>query len=63
MSNVPAPIPARAPVDRLNLIAWIAARCDPANYGEILFYRLPKEQLIYGPLQVQSRVDQDRDIS
>lgn len=49
--------------NRDNLIAWIAARCDPAHYGEVVFYRLPKEQLIYGPLQVQSRVDQDRDIS
>jgi uncharacterized membrane protein (UPF0182 family) len=49
--------------NRDNLIAWIAARCDPANYGQILFYRLPKDQLIYGPLQIQSRVDQNRDIS
>ena len=49
--------------NRDNLIAWIAARCDPGHYGEIIFYRLPKEQLIYGPLQVQSRIDQDRDIS
>jgi len=49
--------------NRDNLIAWIAARCDPEHYGEIIFYRLPKEQLVYGPLQVQSRVDQDRDIS
>ena len=48
---------------RDNLIAWVAARCDPAHYGEIIFYRLPKEQLIYGPLQIQSRVDQNRDIS
>jgi uncharacterized membrane protein (UPF0182 family) len=49
--------------NRDNLIAWIAARCDPANYGQILFFRLPKDQLIYGPLQIQSRVDQNRDIS
>ncbi|MDE3136404.1 MAG: UPF0182 family protein [Acidobacteriota bacterium] len=49
--------------NRDNMIAWIAARCDPANYGQILFYRLPKDQLIYGPLQIQSRVDQNRDIS
>ena len=49
--------------NRDNLIAWIAARCDPEHYGQVIFYRLPKEQLIYGPLQVQSRVDQDRDIS
>ncbi|HXR98868.1 MAG TPA: UPF0182 family protein [Terriglobales bacterium] len=48
---------------RDNLISWLAARCDPAHYGQIIFYRLPKEQLIYGPLQIESRVDQDRDIS
>jgi len=49
--------------NRDNLIAWIAARCDPDHYGQILFFRLPKDQLIYGPLQIQSRVDQNRDIS
>ncbi len=49
--------------NRDNLIAWIAARCDPAHYGQILFFRLPKDQLIYGPLQIESRVDQNRDIS
>ncbi|HUX66095.1 MAG TPA: UPF0182 family protein [Terriglobales bacterium] len=49
--------------NRDNLIAWVAARCDPAHYGQLIFYRLPKEQLIYGPLQIQSRVDQDRTIS
>lgn len=49
--------------NRDNLIAWVAARCDPAHYGQLIFYRLPKEQLIYGPLQIESRVDQDRDIS
>ncbi|HEY7855649.1 MAG TPA: UPF0182 family protein, partial [Terriglobales bacterium] len=48
---------------RDNLISWLAARCDPAHYGQIIFYRLPKEQLVYGPLQIESRVDQDRDIS
>jgi uncharacterized membrane protein (UPF0182 family) len=49
--------------NRDNMIAWIAARCDPQHYGQILFFRLPKEQLIYGPLQIESRVDQNRDIS
>ncbi|MGH9541066.1 MAG: UPF0182 family protein, partial [Terriglobales bacterium] len=51
------------PNNRDNLIAWIAARCDPAHYGQIIFYRLPKDQLVYGPLQIESRVDQNRDIS
>lgn len=49
--------------NRDNLIAWIAARCDPADYGKILFFRLPKDELIYGPLQIESRVDQNPDIS
>lgn len=49
--------------NRDNMIAWIAARCDPAHYGQILFFRLPKDQLIYGPLQIQSRVDQNPEIS
>lgn len=48
---------------RDNLIAWVAARCDPQHYGQLIFYRLPKEELIYGPLQIESRVDQDRNIS
>ncbi len=48
---------------RDNLIAWIAARCDPRHYGQILFFRLPKEQLVYGPLQIESRIDQNRNIS
>jgi len=49
--------------NRDNLVAWIAARCDPEHYGQVIFYRLPKEVLIYGPLQIQSRVSQNRDIS
>ncbi len=49
--------------NRDNLIAWVAARCDPKHYGQILFYRLPKEQLVYGPLQIASRIDQDPVIS
>ncbi len=49
--------------NRDNLISWMAARCDPKHYGQILLFRVPKDQLVYGPLQIQSRVDQNRDIS
>ncbi|MHB2025618.1 MAG: UPF0182 family protein [Elusimicrobiota bacterium] len=49
--------------NRDNLVAWVAARCDPEHYGQIIFYRLPKDQLIYGPLQIQSRISQNRSIS
>ncbi|MDW7733737.1 MAG: UPF0182 family protein, partial [Methanolobus sp.] len=51
------------PLNRENMIAWIAARCDEPNYGEIKHYELPKGELIYGPTQIESRIDQDPDIS
>ena len=51
------------PDNRDNMIAWIAAKCDPPNYGEFVVYKLPKEKLIYGPNQVESRIDQNTEIS
>ncbi|MES3629769.1 MAG: UPF0182 family protein [Longimonas sp.] len=51
------------PDDRDNMIAWIAARSDPQDYGEIVTYKLPKDRLIYGPNQIESRIDQDPEIS
>ncbi|MBP1910401.1 UPF0182 family protein [Methanolobus bombayensis] len=51
------------PRNRENMIAWIAARCDEPNYGELKHYELPKGELIYGPTQIESRIDQDPDIS
>jgi hypothetical protein len=50
------------PKDRDNLIAWMAARCDK-NYGELLLYEFPKGELIYGPMQVDARIDQDAELS
>ncbi len=46
-----------------NLIGWMAARCDGDNLGDLIFYQLPKQQLAYGPMQIESRVDQDQNIS
>ena len=51
------------PQNRDNMIAWMAVRSDMPGYGEILVYRLPKERLIYGPNQIESRIDQDTEIS
>nr|WP_022834321.1 UPF0182 family protein [Salisaeta longa] len=51
------------PANRDNMIAWVAAKSDPPNYGELVAYKLPKEKLIYGPNQVESRIDQNTDIS
>ena len=51
------------PAKRDNMIAWLAARSDGENYGHLLVYKLPKDKLIYGPMQIEARVDQQPDIS
>jgi len=52
-----------APSQRENMIAWLAARCDPPNYGELIVYEFPKEKLVYGPFQIEARIDQNTEIS
>lgn len=51
------------PANRANMIAWMAARSDFPRYGELLVYKLPKERLILGPIQVEAKIDQDTLIS
>jgi uncharacterized membrane protein (UPF0182 family) len=48
---------------RENMIAWMAARNDPPHYGQLVVYRFPKARTVFGPLQVESRIDQDPFIS
>lgn len=52
-----------SPANKSNMIAWMAARCDHPNYGGIMAYRFPKKKLVYGPNQIDARIDQDPDIS
>ncbi len=47
------------PSNRNNAIAWLAARCDGDDYGTLLVYRFPKDRLIYGPSQIENRIQQD----
>jgi len=51
------------PSKKDNMIGWLAARSDLPNYGSLLVYKLPKEKLVYGPMQIEARVDQQTDIS
>lgn len=51
------------PRQRSNLIAWLAARSDGENYGRLLLYAFPKERLVYGPEQIEARINQDPVIS
>ncbi|MCU0534847.1 MAG: UPF0182 family protein [Hydrococcus sp. Prado102] len=51
------------PQQRTNLIAWLAARSDGNNYGKLLLYIFPKQRLVYGPEQIEARINQDPVIS
>ena len=51
------------PVNRNNLIGWIAGRSDGANYGNTVVYDFPKTRLVDGPQQVEARIDQNAQLS
>ena len=51
------------PSKKDNMIGWLAARSDLPHYGNLLVYKLPKEKLVYGPMQIEARVDQQTEIS
>jgi uncharacterized membrane protein (UPF0182 family) len=45
------------------MITWLAARSDGDKYGKLIAYNFPKDKLIYGPRQIEARIDQDPTIS
>ena len=51
------------PAKRDNLAAWFAARCDNPDYGKLVVYTFPRDRLVFGPRQVDARIDQDSYIS
>jgi hypothetical protein len=51
------------PLGKDNMIGWMAAKCDPAEYGQRVVYQFPKQSLTLGPDQVSARVNQDPLIS
>ncbi|MEA2660906.1 MAG: uncharacterized protein QOH08_478 [Chloroflexota bacterium] len=51
-----------AGTQRDNMVAWVAGRADPSDYGKLRVLRLPQTRPIFGPLQVQARRDADATI-
>jgi uncharacterized protein len=51
------------PIKKDNMVAWMAARSDNGNYGKLILYKFQKDKLIYGPLQIEAKIDQDSEIS
>jgi hypothetical protein len=51
------------PARRDNISAWMCARNDGDDYGRLIVYTFPKKKLVFGPFQVEARIDQDAGIS
>ncbi len=51
------------PIQKDNMVAWLAARSDPEGYGSLFAFKYPKDKLIFGPMQIEARADQDTTIS
>jgi uncharacterized membrane protein (UPF0182 family) len=51
------------PSGKDNMVAWMGGRSDVPNYGRLLVYRFPKDRTVFGPMQIEARINQDPVIS
>lgn len=51
------------PKDKPNLTGLFIARNDGEDYGKLLLYRFSKEKAIQGPNMIETKIDQDANIS
>ena len=49
--------------DKHNMVAILMKRTDMEHYGEMVLYRIPKSNTVYGPMQIENKIDNDPDIS
>ena len=52
-----------SPRNRQNMVAWMGVRNDGENYGEMFVHRFPQQRNVYGPQQIENRINQDSRIS
>jgi uncharacterized protein len=51
------------PRQKGNMSGWLAAHCDPEEYGKLMLYRYPKTSNTPGPAQMDASFNQDREIA
>lgn len=51
------------PKNKQVLRGWLAGLSDGDKYGQLLSYKLPKERRVLGPQQVETKIDQDSNLS
>lgn len=47
-------------VGKDNMVAWMAAQSNPSR---MVLYQFPRKELVYGPAQIETRINQDAAIS
>ncbi|MEX2229360.1 MAG: UPF0182 family protein [Dehalococcoidia bacterium] len=51
------------PRNKQNAVAWMAGRSDGEHHGQLRAFRFPTDMLVFGPAQIEARIDQDPVIS
>jgi uncharacterized membrane protein (UPF0182 family) len=51
------------PINRPNMTAWMAAQSDPQGNARLVVYRFARQETVFGPQQVEARINQDPEIS
>jgi uncharacterized membrane protein (UPF0182 family) len=51
------------PVNKDNMVAWMAGICDGDEYGQLVVYQFDKNTQVYGTMQMEQRIDQDTTIA
>jgi uncharacterized membrane protein (UPF0182 family) len=51
------------PINRPNMTAWMAGQSDARGSARLVVYRFPRQTTVFGPQQVEARINQDPQIS
>jgi uncharacterized protein len=51
------------PINRPNMTAWMAGQSDVMGNARLVVYRFPRQVTVFGPQQVEARINQDPEIS
>jgi uncharacterized membrane protein (UPF0182 family) len=51
------------PINRPNMTAWMAGQTSPNGDARLVVYRFPRQATVFGPQQVEARINQDPEIS
>ena len=49
--------------DRHNMVSWLTARNSYENYGQLILYKYPKNVNVFGPYQVEVKINQIDQVS